>query len=248
MSGEIVGCVWNGVEADTGLFPAPDIDLTRYTPPGIVIYGGEWPLPSEMPDFPDVEFAMISVDLEPMPEGPQGNQIWPPQIVGSGDHPYSNPLWVDIQVPLQRESVEVLDDMPDMDSPLYAALPDWFFPDNVADHGLAALTLEIGPRNVPPVPPTPTPIDPASQIINPLKTFRAYYELLDNIRVVIFEPATPTEFFAYHPLTETDMTAFDGIGLDVGAYEFIEENINLNQGSPYLGIEGDDDDKKKKAL
>ncbi len=69
------------------------------------------------------------------------------------------------------------------------------------------------------------------------KHFRAYYEILDIHRVVSFFPAKPTTFYAYHPLTETDSSAFDDIKLDIDTYEFIEKNINLKkQIAPYFGL------------
>jgi hypothetical protein len=68
--------------------------------------------------------------------------------------------------------------------------------------------------------------------------FRAYYEILDPHRVVMYFPFKPTEYFAYHPLTATDSSAFDEIALDVGFYDFIAGRINLRQPlAPYFGEE-----------
>jgi hypothetical protein len=53
-----------------------------------------------------------------------------------------------------------------------------------------------------------------------------YYEILSTIRITSADSATPF-FYGYHPLTPTDLTAFDGITLDVGAYDFIDGNLNL---------------------
>lgn len=98
----------------------------------------------------------------------------------------------------------------------------------------AGLTLQFGS----PVPsPVPSDGDGAFQgagALNP--TLRAYYEIMKNYRVVSFEPATPTTFFGYHPLTPTDMSAFDGIVLDAGAYEFISDSIRMKKNlAPYFG-------------
>ncbi|MFC1658855.1 hypothetical protein ACFL1D_05685, partial [Candidatus Omnitrophota bacterium] len=79
-------------------------------------------------------------------------------------------------------------------------------------------------------------IDPKYLANTIAKYFRAYYELLDGFRVVFVEPAKPTEFFSYHPLTPTDSSAFDEIALDVGAYDFIAGNIKLKKAlAPYFG-------------
>ncbi|MBU4334621.1 MAG: hypothetical protein KKD07_09295, partial [Candidatus Omnitrophica bacterium] len=67
-------------------------------------------------------------------------------------------------------------------------------------------------------------------------TVRVYYELTENYRIASFEPATPATYYAYHPLTTTDSSAFDDITLDAGAYEFIDGNLNLkDKMSPYFG-------------
>jgi filamentous hemagglutinin family protein len=69
------------------------------------------------------------------------------------------------------------------------------------------------------------------------KNFRAFYEILKNFRVNSVEPATPTNFFGYHPLVQTDMSAFDGVNLDAGAYDFISDNIKMKKSlNPYLSL------------
>jgi len=77
--------------------------------------------------------------------------------------------------------------------------------------------------------------------------FRAYYELLDNYRVVFADPAQPTEYYAYHPLIPTDTAAFDNIALNADAYDFIVDRIhNKEKFAPYFGEEEKEDRKKKK--
>jgi hypothetical protein len=68
------------------------------------------------------------------------------------------------------------------------------------------------------------------------RNFRAFFEILNIFRVVSNEPVTPTTFFGYHPLIHADLTAFDNLGLDIGAYDFISDNIKMKRPlSPYLG-------------
>ncbi len=68
---------------------------------------------------------------------------------------------------------------------------------------------------------------------------RNYFEFLNDYRYVAADTATP-QFYLYHPLNETDSAAFDGIGLDADAYEFIEDNIkSKRQMSPYYGSEAE---------
>jgi len=74
---------------------------------------------------------------------------------------------------------------------------------------------------------------------------RIFYENTDPYRFVSVDKATPLGVYAYHPLTPTDSSAFEDIVLDVGAYEFIENNINLKKTLPfYFG--GEEEKKKKK--
>ncbi|MFA5101209.1 MAG: hypothetical protein WC547_10030, partial [Candidatus Omnitrophota bacterium] len=64
-----------------------------------------------------------------------------------------------------------------------------------------------------------------------------YYEILSLHRFVSNEPATPATFFRYHPLTPTNMAAFDDMTLDIGAYDFISDNIKPKKPlSPYYGL------------
>ena len=65
-----------------------------------------------------------------------------------------------------------------------------------------------------------------------------YYRILSFSQFLSFEPVTPVGVYAYHPITETDFSAFDEITLDVEAYEFIQNNINLKKSlAPYFGTE-----------
>ncbi|MBU2044969.1 MAG: hypothetical protein KJ619_07080, partial [Candidatus Omnitrophica bacterium] len=94
--------------------------------------------------------------------------------------------------------------------------------------------------------PKPLILNGLLQLSSILRDSRIYYELTSNFRVTTTAPLRGTDFYAYHPLTVTDESAFDSINLDVGAYEFIDQNINLKGSlSPYLG--GDDEKKKKKT-
>jgi filamentous hemagglutinin family protein len=102
---------------------------------------------------------------------------------------------------------------------------------------VAGLTLNYNSVYVSPVKPlNPASPDSSSQLAAPLsKTYRAYYEVLNAHRFVSVEPATPTTFFGYHPLTPMDMEAFNGMALDEGMYDFISDNIKPKKPlSPYL--------------
>jgi hypothetical protein len=79
------------------------------------------------------------------------------------------------------------------------------------------------------------------------KNLRAYYEILSDYRFVSNEPATPTTFYAYHPLIPVDAKVFSEIAIDAGAYDFIDNNVNLrNPLAPYFGA--DEDVRKKKKI
>ena len=63
-----------------------------------------------------------------------------------------------------------------------------------------------------------------------------YYEKTQHYRIASFEPATPATYYAYHPLSTTDSSAFDDIVLDAAAYEFIDGNLNMKDKlAPYFG-------------
>jgi len=102
----------------------------------------------------------------------------------------------------------------------------------------AALTLNYSIVPPGPVPPPNPPNPPVSQLVAPLiNNFKPEYETLSLFRYVSNEPATPFSFFSYHPLTPADYAAFDGINLDAGAYDFIENNIKLKKSpAPYFGV------------
>jgi len=66
-----------------------------------------------------------------------------------------------------------------------------------------------------------------------------------NFRTISVDRVMPTGVFFYHPLTPSDSSAFDGITLDAGAYDFIDGMLGLKGGvsfAPYY----DSDAKKKK--
>jgi hypothetical protein len=100
---------------------------------------------------------------------------------------------------------------------------------------VAGLTLNY--NSLQPVKPlNPTSPDPSSQLAAALaKDLKAYYEILSVYRFNSVEPATPTTFFGYHPLTPMDMGAFDSVSLDEGMYDFISDNIKPKKPlSPYF--------------
>ncbi|MDD5347020.1 MAG: filamentous hemagglutinin N-terminal domain-containing protein [Candidatus Omnitrophica bacterium] len=207
ISGEIWGIVRPGVEAVTGKFPSPGIDLTRYTPPGLVYF---YNLEGER------EVRIAEGDEE---EPYFGNQIWP-ESIADPEITSGNPL----QVVCDAYVTEGDD----------RALPDWYLAQFESWEDMAevtaALTLEIGP---PIVPPPPNPLDPGPALASALqRDLRAYYELMSGYRFVSNEPATPTSFFGYRPLTPTDMTAFDDTVLDEGAYDFISDNLKTKKKLP----------------
>ncbi len=94
--------------------------------------------------------------------------------------------------------------------------------------------------------PTPPDISGGTQFLaSTLKEFKIYYELNSNFRLSTASLVNSTDFYAYHPVTETDESAFDGISLDVEAYEFIEQNINLKKKiAPYFGGEAEENDEQ----
>ena len=105
----------------------------------------------------------------------------------------------------------------------------------------APLASNIGPQQI--WPPYPN----GAQYLT-TRELRAYYEILDPHRVSFVEPLQPTTFYAYHPILKTDESAFDDITLDVGAYEFINQNINLKKSlAPYFGGTEDKNKKKKRS-
>ncbi len=176
--------------------------------PGVVAVTGVNPSSDFDPinGYPSGIVQYYDTDLS---EGPQ--QIWP-ETLAVGALSFDNPLQV---------YVEVFEGSA-------PAVRAGFVPQ-------ASLTLQFGV----PVPPLPVPPEgdgafQAAGALNP--TLRNYYEILHNYRVVSFEPATPNTFFGYHPLTPTDMSAFDGITLDSGAYDFIADSIKLKKNlAPYFG-------------
>jgi hypothetical protein len=91
-----------------------------------------------------------------------------------------------------------------------AAVRDGFVP-------VAGLTLQFGS-------PVNNPLPDATNLLvgGFYQHLRAYYEILEQFRVSSFLPATPTTTFGYHPLTPTDTSAFDGINLDEGFYQFLD--------------------------
>jgi len=214
ISSEIFGEVWPAVEAVTGLFPAPGIDLSRYTPPGLVYFCSEGETARAIPVDNGDYYC--------------GSQIWP-ETIADPEISSENPLFVVARIN-------------ELSEPDYRALPEWFLESlQGTEDQVAALTLEIGSPVLPPAP------EEDGAIYNTaVRDFRAYYELLDNYRVVFADPAQPTEYYAYHPLTPTDTAAFDDIALDTGAYDFIADRINYRRPlAPYFGEEEEEERRRR---
>ncbi len=82
---------------------------------------------------------------------------------------------------------------------------------------------------------------------------RAYYAVINPVRLISAYSYAGAgsqilTAYAYHPLTETDESAFDEISLDIGAYEFIEQNINLKKSlSPYFGSGEEEEEEEAEA-
>jgi filamentous hemagglutinin family protein len=190
VSAQILGIVDPGVTADTGLNPAPDIDLSQGVPSGTVWFN--------------------NMDNE---NGSQ--QVWPAAAASSVPSA-DNPLRVLIR--LQEGAPSVIP---------ASAVP--------AFGGPTGLMLQMGQGVV-------NGGDP-SQLANLLAgNFRKFYETMDKFRYVPIDPVRPLGFFAYHPLNEADTSAFDGLALDTGAYDFIDGNLNYNGDfNPYY-----EEGKKKK--
>ncbi len=155
-------------------------------------------------------------------------QVWPEIVAGdAGAQTFENPLIVNVQAMAGSHS----------------AVPDGF---PAGGNPLSGLTLQIGNEFPEPNPnPGPDP-DPADDLVANLnENLRAYYELLDRYRVTSMQPIIPTEYYAYHPISATDSSAFDRIKLDAGAYEFIDGYLNTNNPlAPYFGEEEKKKDKK----
>ncbi|MFP4473043.1 MAG: filamentous hemagglutinin N-terminal domain-containing protein [Candidatus Omnitrophota bacterium] len=124
-------------------------------------------------------------------------------------------------------------------SPELAESDNWWFHVATADPVSVATsdTASIGPFviDLPEPPPGPTP---AGRGFGEEYTDRtpAYYEILAPSQYLSFEPATSIGLYAYHPLTPVDQSAFDDIDLDIGAYEFIEDNLKKRRDfAPYFG-------------
>jgi len=84
----------------------------------------------------------------------------------------------------------------------------------------------------------PPPPDDEPVFFQALQELRIYYEILDPSQFLVYEPAQQLGLYAYHPLTSADLTAFDDIKLDAGAYDFISENIEMKKkkANPYFGL------------
>ena len=73
--------------------------------------------------------------------------------------------------------------------------------------------------------------------------------MANPVRLSSVNPTGILTSYAYHPLTPTDTDAFEGIGLDVGAYEFIGNRINLKKKlKPYLQVDDDEEDEGEGQL
>ncbi|MDP2923007.1 MAG: hypothetical protein Q8O30_04730, partial [Candidatus Omnitrophota bacterium] len=85
-----------------------------------------------------------------------------------------------------------------------------------------------------------------SEILNQLNNrsgLSAYFEIINPARNSTVLPY----FYAYHPLTPMDYSAFDGIVLDVDAYDFIDGNLNLRDTNKLYPFYEEDQKKKKRS-
>jgi hypothetical protein len=101
---------------------------------------------------------------------------------------------------------------------------------------------DIGPfllkTDVPPPPPPPPPPPEDDTFFQSLTEDRVYYEILEPSQYLSYEPAQAIGLYAYHPLSSADLSAFDEIQLDAGAYEFISDNIEMKKkADPYYGLQ-----------
>jgi hypothetical protein len=107
-----------------------------------------------------------------------------------------------------------------------------------------------GPFNIllPPIPPPPLPplSDGADQSASKDKVAKAYWEILDPYRFVSVDATNQTQtFYLYHPLRETDDSAFGDINIDADTYEFIQDGIDLKKKlNPYFSLLDDKEAEK----
>jgi len=94
-------------------------------------------------------------------------------------------------------------------------------------------TPVVPPPNNPP--PTPTVGGNIFGIFQTnLKVNKIIYETLSPYQLSTNTVQQPLVYF-YHPLTPVDQSAFDGISLDQGAYDFIDNNLQVNNLPGYFG-------------
>lgn len=111
----------------------------------------------------------------------------------------------------------------------------WWFHVRTLGKIAASSPSHIGPF-IFETPPPPPPDDELHW--QAFQETRIYYEILDPSRFLVYEPAQQLGLYAYHPISSADMTAFDDIRLDSGAYEFISDNIEMKKkANPYFGLE-----------
>lgn len=213
LQGAIKGIVRPGATDDTS---GPGFD--RVPASGYVAYD----------DADSDHYGPASIYQDALNAGPV--QIWPdPATDPLLSEPPLNPLEVCIQLIDGSKSAAPVRGAGD---------PEPFAPTAGLTLNYSVYVPPAPPPEPPPVPPTPPDLDPSLQLTGPLtKNIRAYYEILSVHRFVSNEPATPTTFFGYRPLTPTNMAAFDDLDLDVGAYDFISDNIKTKKPlSPYYGL------------
>jgi filamentous hemagglutinin family protein len=96
------------------------------------------------------------------------------------------------------------------------------------------------------LPPDPDPDpDPVNYLAIDPRIRNIYHPMF---RTVIIDRQTPTGAYFYHPLVLSDSSAFDGIALNAGAYDFIDGNLGLkgdNDFSPFY--QNEDGNKKNKG-
>jgi len=114
--------------------------------------------------------------------------------------------------------------------------PSEYLGDDCGEEIVSGPPAHIGPfifSDIPPPPPDPE--DPTYW--EQLQEFRVYYEILDPSQFLAFEPAQKIGLYAYHPLSSADLSAFDNIRLDAGAYDFIDDNLEMKKkANQYFGL------------
>jgi hypothetical protein len=214
---QIIGTVRPGVTSQAGVYPAPDV--ISGAPVGIIDYDD-----SSLFGNPDI--------------GPQSDDTGNKIISSPGGS------------------------LPSLDNQLGVFIEAFGGAKSALPSGMtSAAGLLIGivppvvvpPAIIPPIIVTPPAVNPVINaiglngvppVINTLLPNRTvYYEILNPHLVRDIEVVPPSTIYAYHPLVETDNSAFDNIKLEPEAYDYIDGHINLNN-PLVLSIQAGDQRKK----